>query len=124
MGRLDDAIGSYREAYRRRPDFGDAYWSLANTKTYKFTDEEIDSIRRYADAPGVSVADRVPLCFAGGKGLEDRAEYAEAFACYEKGNALKMRQTGYRIEKMEARVQAQVETCTRELFEAPARRGA
>ena len=117
VGLLDDAIGSYREAYRRRPDFGDAYWSLANTKTYRFTDEEIDSIRRYADAPGVAVGDRVPLCFAGGKALEDRAEYAEAFACYEKGNALKMRQTGYRIEKMEARVQAQVETCSRELFE-------
>ena len=116
VGRLDDAIGSYREAYRRRPDYGDAYWSLANTKTYKFTDEEIDSIRRYADAPGVSVADRVPLCFAGGKALEDRGEYGEAFACYEKGNGLKLRQTGYRIEKMEARVEAQVETCTGELF--------
>ena len=38
-----------------------------------------------------------------------------------KGNNLKMRQTGYRIEKMEARVQAQTETCTSELFETPAR---
>ena len=116
VGLLDEAIQSYREAYRRRPDYGDAYWSLANTKTYKFTDEEIDGIRRYADAPGVSPTDRVNLCFAGGKALEDRGEYGEAFACYEKGNGLKLRQTGYRIEKMEARVDAQVETCTGELF--------
>ena len=116
VGLLDHAIQSYREAYRRRPDYGDAYWSLANTKTYKFTDEEIDLIRRYADAPGVSVSDRVPLSFAGGKALEDRGEYAEAFARYETGNTLKLRQTRYRVEKMEARVEAQVETCTRELF--------
>ena len=116
VGLLDEAIRSYREAYRRRPDYGDAYWSLANTKTYKFTDEEIDGIRRYADAPGVALTDRVNLCFAGGKALEDRGDYGEAFACYEKGNSLKLRQTGYRIEKMEARVEAQVETCTGELF--------
>ena len=116
VGLLDEAIRSYREAYRRRPDYGDAYWSLANTKTYKFTDEEIDGIRRYADAPGVALTDRINLCFAGGKALEDLGEYGEAFACYEKGNGLKLRQTGYRIEKMEARVEAQVETCSGELF--------
>ena len=116
-GLLDNAIQSYRDAYSRRPDFGDAYWSLANTKTYQFTDDEIDLIRHNADAPGVSLNDRIHLCFAGGKALEDRGEYAASFASYEKGNNLKMRQTGYRIEKMEARVQAQTETCTRELFE-------
>ena len=116
-GLLDPAVESYREAYRRRPDFGDAYWSLANTKTYRFKDEELDLIRRYADSAGVAGNDRIHLCFAGGKALEDREEYAGSFEYYEKGNALKLRQTGYRIEKMEARVQAQIDTCTRELFE-------
>ncbi len=118
VGLLEPAIQSYREAYGRKPDFGDAYWSLANTKTYQFRDDEIDSIRRYADAPDVSGTDRVHLCFAGGKAQEDRAEYAASFEYYEKGNALKKQQTGYKIEKMEARVQAQVDTCTRELFES------
>ena len=117
MGQLEPAIQSYREAYGRKPDFGDAYWSLANTKTYEFRDEEIDHIRRYVDAPAVSTNDRVHLCFAGGKALEDRAEYAASFEYYEKGNAHKKRQTGYKIEKMEARVRAQLETCTFELFE-------
>ena len=116
-GLLDPAIDSYREAYGHRPDFGDAYWSLANTKTYQFKDEELDFIRRYADFPGVSGNDRVHLCFAGGKALEDREEYAASFEYYEKGNTLKRQQTGYRIEKMEARVQAQIDTCTSELFE-------
>ena len=117
-GSLEPAVESYREAYRRRPDFGDAYWSLANTKTYRFKDEELDLIRRYADSAGVAGNDRVHLCFAGGKALEDRKEYAASFEYYEKGNALKLRQTGYRIEKMEARVQSQIDTCPRELFES------
>ena len=32
-----EAIESYRRAAACRPDFGDAYWSLANLKTYRFT---------------------------------------------------------------------------------------
>lgn len=116
VGLPDAAIQSYREAYRRRADYGDAYWSLANIKTYQFTDSELKRIRHHADAPGVALTDRIALCFAGGKALEDRKEYAQAFGCYEQGNALKLRQTGYRVEQLEARVQAQVDTCTEALF--------
>ena len=36
-----EAEQEYKEAARRRPSLGDAYWSLANLKTYRFTDEEI-----------------------------------------------------------------------------------
>jgi len=32
-------------AAKVRPSFGDAYWSLANLKTYRFTDEEIARMR-------------------------------------------------------------------------------
>src|SRR5690606_29354739 len=45
VGRVGEAIESYRHAYRARPDFGDAYWSLANLKTYRFTDEEISAMQ-------------------------------------------------------------------------------
>ena len=116
MGLTDAAVQSYREAYRCRADYGDAYWSLANIKTYHFPDAELERIRHYAEAPGVALTDRIALYFAGGKALEDRKEYAQAFGCYAQGNALKLRQTGYRVERLEARVQAQIDTCTEELF--------
>ncbi len=36
QGHRDESERAYREAARLRPDFGDAYWSLANLKTYRF----------------------------------------------------------------------------------------
>ena len=41
IGRQQEAIDSYRPPRPIRPSYGDAYWSLANLKTYRFTDEEI-----------------------------------------------------------------------------------
>ena len=41
IDQVPDAIESYRAAASARPDFGDAYWSLANLKTYRFDDAEI-----------------------------------------------------------------------------------
>ena len=77
---------------RRRPaapNFGDAYWSLANLKTYRFTDEELARHARRPGGAGDWRRDRFHLCFALGKALEDRGEFAESFRYYELGNALK-----------------------------------
>ena len=32
-GNIEQAVEAYQQAYKIRPDFGDAYFSLANTKT-------------------------------------------------------------------------------------------
>ena len=73
LGRQQQAIESYRAAAAARPSFGDAYWSLANLKTYRFCDEEIGRMRVQEAASATSLADRYHLCFALGKALEDRA---------------------------------------------------
>ena len=117
MGVLEEAIDSYRQAHHQRPDFGDAFWSLANTKTYRFSDDEIRHISHYEQAPGTAVDDRIHLCFAAGKALEDRADYDASFEYYERGNALKMKENRYRAEVNENRARAQVEVCTKDLFE-------
>lgn len=117
IGAIDEAIQSYREAFRLRPDYGDAYWSLANTKTYHFTDEELELLKTRADARAVSDDDRIHLYFAAGKAFEDRQAFPESFAFYAKGNDLKRARSGYEPEKTTAMVDAQIEHCTRELFE-------
>ncbi len=43
----------------------------------------------------MQAVDRSHLCFALGKALEDRTEYAESFRYYERGNALKKAQSRY-----------------------------
>jgi tetratricopeptide (TPR) repeat protein len=121
LGRQQEAIEAYRRAAKLRPAYGDAYWSLANLKTYRFTDEELASMRAAEAAPRTALADRFHLCFALGKGLEDRGEYAESFSYYARGNALKKSECRYRPEFIERNTRLQIEVCTPELFAA--RRG-
>ena len=121
LGRQADAVESYRRAAQARPGYGDAYWSLANLKTYRFTEAELAAMRSAEAAPRTPLTDRFHLCFALGKALEDRGEYADSFAYYERGNALKKAECRYRPEFIERNTRLQIEVCTAELFAA--RRG-
>jgi predicted Zn-dependent protease len=116
VGRLPEAITAYRAAAAARPNFGDAYWSLANLKTYRFTDEEIVRMREQEAAATTGLADRYHLCFALGKALEDRGEFAESWLCYERGNALRRSECRYAPEVIEANTRMQREACTAEFF--------
>jgi tetratricopeptide (TPR) repeat protein len=118
QGHTREAIGAYHAAAAARPGCGDAWWSLANLKTYRFTDEELARMRAEEGAPRVSPADRYHLCFALGKALEDRGEYSESFAWYERGNALKKTECRYRPGITERNTRLQQAVCTAEFFAA------
>jgi tetratricopeptide (TPR) repeat protein len=118
LGRTQEAIESYRAAAATRPDYGDAYWSLANLKTYRFTDQELARMRDFEAASATRVVDRFHLCFALGKALEDRGEYAESFRYYERGNALKKSQCRYKPGFMDQNAALQEQVCTAEFFAA------
>jgi tetratricopeptide (TPR) repeat protein len=118
LGRQEEAIASYRQAAACRPEFGDAFWSLANLKTYRFTDEEIGALRIAESSLATGSADQYHLSFALGKALEDRGEYAESFRHYQRGNALKRTESKYRPEIIENNTRQQIEFCTRELFDS------
>jgi tetratricopeptide (TPR) repeat protein len=123
IGRLDDAIESYRSAYRVRPNFGDAFWSLANLKTYRFTDEEIARMLGQLDNPATSNVDRFHLCFALGAAYEAREDYARSFKFYEQGNLLKKQDLRYDPDRLDQAMQRQVEFCTPDLFAGKAGMG-
>ena len=118
LGDTATAIESYRRAADCRADFGDAYWSLANLKTYRFTEAELARMKSAVEAPGTSTFDRYHLCFALGKALEDRAEYADAFEYYRRGNELKRPELRYRPELTEHNTREQLRVCTAEFFAA------
>lgn len=116
VGRVPEAIESYRAAAAARPNFGDAYWSLANLKLYRFTDDEIARMRAEEASPTTGLVDRYHLCFALGKALEDRGETPESWAHYERGNALKRSESRYSPEIIETNTARQIEVCTRDFF--------
>jgi tetratricopeptide (TPR) repeat protein len=124
LGNTEAAIDAYRVAAWARPQFGDAYWSLANLKTYRFTDDEISRMQGDEAAAGVALADRYHLCFALGKAFEDRQDYALSFRYYELGNSLKKSESRYRPEILETNTAKQREICTAEFFARRARFGA
>jgi tetratricopeptide (TPR) repeat protein len=121
LGRTEEGIAAYRRAAGCRPDFGDAYWSLANLKTYHFAQEELAQIRASLDAPSTDLVDRYHLCFALAKALEDQGEFAESFHYYELGNRLKRPECTYRPEIIENNTRQQIAVGTSEFFAA--RRG-
>jgi tetratricopeptide (TPR) repeat protein len=123
MGSTEAAIIEYRTAIRIRPGYGEAYWSLANLKTYRFTEEELDLMRAAEADPATSPIDRRHLAFALGKALEDRGEYEQSFAHYSRGNALERSSGSYRAEAVEASVRSLKEVCTPALFARHAQSG-
>ncbi|HJP69207.1 MAG TPA: sulfotransferase [Sphingomicrobium sp.] len=117
VGKQAEAIDAYRKAYEARRDFGDAYWSLANLKTYRFEPGEIEQMSEIVDLPGTSLADRYHLCFALGKAMEDLGAYAQSFVYYERGNRLKREEVSYDWRKITAEIELQHQHCGPELFE-------
>ncbi len=89
VGRLDESIEAYRKCVRLSPEVGEAYWSLANLKTFRFSDDDIENMRKQVTTEGGDADDQAHLAFALGKALEDRAEYEESFKFYRRGNAIR-----------------------------------
>ena len=118
LGQRAEAIESYRRAAAARPGFGDAYWSLANLKTYRFTPQELEQMRALEADPAIGRIDRLHLCFALGKALEDQRSFAEAFRYYQLGNELRHASSGYAPEIIESNTRQQIAVCTAEFFAA------
>ena len=116
LGRQAEAIAAYQRAAAVQPDYGDAYWSLANLKTYRFTDDELAHMQAAEARSTTGLVDRYHFCFALGKALEDRGEYAQSFAYYARGNSLKKSESGYRPEPIERNARLQQQICTRDFF--------
>ncbi len=117
IGRFDEAIASYQQAYKVEPCHGDSFWSLANTKVYEFTDNEIARMRQEEASAEIGLDDRIHMCFALGKALEDRGDYEGSFHYYFCGNTLKQDEMRHTTERLAARIQAQKEVCSLEFFE-------
>lgn len=117
IGDVEAAVKSYRQAYDLKADYGDAYWSLANIKTYRFTVSEIAHMEEQEASASIVVDDRIHMCFALGKAYEDRREYERSFEYYSRGNALKHDSIKHKPEHLAIRTTAQIDVCTRDFFE-------
>ena len=116
LGRTEQAINSYQSAYQIKPDHGEAFFSLANLKTYSFTSEELGNMREQVKRVDLSLRDKAYFHFALAQGCEVNGEYDEAFFHLENGNRIKNNQSQYSIERMDNELQAQMDICDEEFF--------
>ncbi|MDG1815541.1 MAG: sulfotransferase [Glaciecola sp.] len=116
IGQPDAAVADYLKACELKPDFGDAYWSLANLKTFSFDSAIINTMVKVVTQSHVQVMDKYHICFALGKAFEDKGDYAQSFSFYEQGNDLKHAQLNYQAAETSQQMQAQIEHCPADIF--------
>jgi len=116
LGQTDEAIKSYQTAYKIKPDHGEAFFSLANLKTYSFSKDELNGMRDQAKRVDLSLRDKAYFHFALAQACESIEEFDEAFFHLDKGNKIKNDQSKYSIERMDAELQAQIDICDEKFF--------
>ena len=117
-GREADSIAAYRKSIELSPNLGEAYWSLANLKTFRFTRAETDAMRRQLARTDLDETDRLHFDFALGKALEDAREFQSSFEKYAAGNEIRRKQLAYQPEQASALVQRSKGLYTQTFFAA------
>ena len=116
FGNNIDAIKSYKLAHKAKPDHGEAYFSLANLKTYSFKTSEIALMKNQLENVNLLSKDRVYFHFALAYALEKEGEYEEAFSHLEKGNEIKKINNRYSIKGMKDEINSQIQICDSNFF--------
>ena len=117
LGESDRAINSYQTAYQVKQDHGEAFFSLANLKTYEFSKNELNIMREQLKRVDLTMRDKAYFHFALAQGCEAIGEYDEAFFHLDFGNKIKNKQSKYSIERMDKELQAQIDVCDELFFE-------
>jgi tetratricopeptide (TPR) repeat protein len=95
IGKPKEAIEACRNALKVAPTDGDAWWMLADMKTYKFSKSELAKLEAAVADPLTRNDDRLRLHMALGSALEDRKDYGRSFEHYRAGNAIRAAQIPY-----------------------------
>lgn len=103
-GRQADAVVAYQNSWRVEPTFGEACWSLANLKTFRFDAADVAAMRRQVETAKLRPDDRLHFHFALGKALEDDGAYAESFEHYAAGNRLRKQAVPYDADDLSGQV--------------------
>lgn len=118
-----EGICAYRRCIELAPQFGEAWWSLANLKTFRFTAEDVATMRSQLERGDLTNEDRFHFHFTLGKALEDAGDYAASFEHYSLGNTMRRRLVRYDADETSAHVARSKKLFTGEFFASRAGSG-
>ena len=101
-GEQEQSVASYHKAIKHYEMFGEAYWSLANLKTYNFSNKEINSMELQITKEDLPEREKVHFLFALGKAYEDLKDYKRSINFYNEGNDLNRGRSSYDPKAVEA----------------------
>jgi tetratricopeptide (TPR) repeat protein len=115
-GQQERCIDAYRRSLALTPTLGEAWWSLANLKTFRFTDADLTAMQAQVDRSDLSVEDRYHFHFALGKAFEDAEQFDASFQHYARGNELRRETIAYDPEENAAHVRRSKALFTPDFF--------
>ena len=122
-GRNRESIDAYRHCIELSPRFADAWFSLANLKTFRFSEAEVALMEQQSERTELRDDERVMFEFALGKAREDASEFEQSFLHYARGNALRRAALAYDVTDTTRFVDRNVALYTRAFFAARAAAG-
>lgn len=122
-GLHERAVAAYRKSIELEPTFGEAYWSLANLKTFRFTDEDINEIQQQLKSGVLSEEDCFHFDFALAKALEDQKQFEASFQHYQQGNVRRKKLIQYDANRNLLKMNQCQQICNTSFFEERAEFG-
>ena len=95
IGAQEEAIAQYRACIAAKPDHAEAYWSLANLKTFRFTEAEVAAMETLVNEGKLPDGSLCMVHNALGLEYEAREDFDRAFASFERCNILRRKQESY-----------------------------
>jgi tetratricopeptide (TPR) repeat protein len=98
VGNRKESEQAYLNAINYFPLCGEAYWSLANLKTYKFSDNQIIQMEG-ALGDEINDQEKIQMLFALGKAYESKKDFTKSFNFYNEGNWMHRKTIDYNAQE-------------------------
>ncbi len=117
LGRRAEAVTSLQKAIDCDPARGEAWYLLADLKTYTFSDAQIEAMRRSLEHVPNNSDDEVFFSFALARALEDREDYEESFKFYQRGNNTQAQLITFNPGSYDAFISSMKQQCQPDVFD-------
>ena len=105
-GHTEEAAAEYRKVLAEQPWAGMAWWGLADLKTTRFAEGDIESMQAAMQQPRAGDDDLIAIGFALAKALDDSGRYADSLAALAEANAVARRRQQWNADAFSAGISA------------------
>ena len=123
IGDQDGSVAAFRASIETDPLHAEAYWSLANLKTFRFEEQEVDDMLALLDDERITPEGLVHLNNALGLEFDGRKEYDRSFEFIDRGNKLRREHEFYDRIEFEEKIDMTIDAFSQQFLEDNAGHG-